>query len=183
MIDEKVLNLIEESRQRMHRQMDDLYDRKLEALNASIDDETVPNDVCLTMRGNAGFFKGKRPIAVILPDGSEIPAKTWKVVAHTILSDCIDDPNRCTRLMNLRGNIYGKERCIIGSNREQMDVPIKICDGLFFETTYDTETLLNVLMTRVLAVVGYDYSSIKIRFTTTRRKAETLRSQENNSSG
>ena len=51
-----------------------------------------------------------------------------------------------------------------------MDAPIKVCDGLFFETKYDTETLLNVLMTRVLDVVGYDYSSIKIRTSVTKRR-------------
>lgn len=170
MIDERVLNLIEESRQQMHKLIDDLFDERVAALKAGLPSEEVPNDVCLPMRGNAGFFKGKRPIAVILPDGNEIPAKTWKGIVLTILSHCIVDHKRYTKLMELRGSISGKERCIIGSVPFEMDAPVKICDGLFFETKYDTETLLNVLMTRVLDAVGYDYSTIKIRTSVTKRR-------------
>lgn len=170
MIDERVLDLIEESRQQMHKMVDDIFDKRLAALKAGQPSEEVPNDVCLPLRGYAGFFKGKRPFAVILPDGNEIPAKTWKGIVLTILSDCIADHHRYTKMMSLRGSISGKERCIIGSIPFEMDAPIKVCDGLFFETKYDTETLLNVLMTRVLDVVGYDYSSIKIRTSVTKRR-------------
>lgn len=34
--------------------------------------------------------------------------------------------------------------------------------GLFLETHYDTETLLNILMNRILRPIGYDYSAIRV---------------------
>lgn len=39
---------------------------------------------------------------------------------------------------------------------------MQICDQLWMETKYDTETLLNVLMVRIFDVAGYDYSGIRI---------------------
>ena len=43
-----------------------------------------------------------------------------------------------------------------------MRSPLQIEENLFMETHYDTETLLNILTTRILSPIGYDYSAISV---------------------
>lgn len=43
-----------------------------------------------------------------------------------------------------------------------MDSPIKIDDGIYMETKFDTESLLKVLTGRIFNAVGYDYSGIRL---------------------
>ena len=52
---------------------------------------------------------------------------------------------------------------ILGSSPEEMDVPIKVDEELYFEGKFDTEAMLNMLEKKVLEPAGVDYSSIKNR--------------------
>ena len=56
----------------------------------------------------------------------------------------------------------GKKRALLASSDEGMRSPLPIGGGLFLETHYDTETLLNILMNRILRPIGYDYSAIRV---------------------
>ena len=60
------------------------------------------------------------------------------------------------------GKISGKQRQILGKSSDTMKSPLKVGESLYFEAHYDTESLLNIMMHRVLDVVGYDYSKIKV---------------------
>ena len=75
---------------------------------------------------------------------------------------CNADSEKHVSLMNLRGKISGRERVILAKERDKMRSPLKISENLYIETHYDTETLLRTLMTRILDVVDYDYSYIKV---------------------
>jgi len=79
-----------------------------------------------------------------------------------MLSRCNADSEMHVALMNLRGKISGRERVILAKEADKMRSPMKIDDNLYFETHYDTETLLRTILTRVLDVVGYDYSHILV---------------------
>ena len=68
-------------------------------------------------------------------------------MAQVILEDCISDSACRTRLLMLREKVC----------------PIEISDGLFMESKFDTETLLNVLIDKVLTPAGYDVTGISIR--------------------
>ena len=46
-----------------------------------------------------------------------------------------------------------------------MDAPLKIDEELYFETKFDTEALISMMMKKVLEYVGYDYSGIVIQYT------------------
>lgn len=128
------------------------------------------NDTCYAggnIRGvrivnNAGYLKGKKPKEVLFPDGRRICVKKWKDVVSALLSDCISDQDRQERLLGLRGRLFGNQRRILAEDSAGMNQPMQICDRLWMETKYDTETLLNVLMFRVFDAVGYDYSGIRI---------------------
>ena len=109
-----------------------------------------------------GVFKGKRPAGVILSDGKRRESPTWKKVVEEILKDCNRDRVKHQALMDLRGKIMGRNRVLLGSETGKMRSPIKIDEALYVETHYDAETLLRILTTRILNVVDYDYSDIRI---------------------
>ena len=107
-------------------------------------------------------FKGKKPISVIFEDGRKFQVLTWKQLMKTVLEDCVADAEKKSALEALCGKITGKTRELISKNNENMKSPIEIAKGLYVETHYDTETLLNILMKRLLDVVSYDYNGISV---------------------
>ena len=109
-----------------------------------------------------GIFKGKRPTAIIFPNSERVDCPTWKQVVVEILKNCCEDRRKKRALMDLRGKILGRNRILLGSEEGKMRSPAKITDALYVETHYDTETMLKILLTRILAPVNYDYSNIKI---------------------
>ena len=110
---------------------------------------------------NPAIFKGKKPTVVIFGN-EETEARTWKMVAEEIMKRCNADPEKHVALMNLRGMISGRERVFIAKDGSRMNSPKKIDENLYIETNYDAETLLRVLLTRILDAVDYDYSSISV---------------------
>lgn len=109
---------------------------------------------------NTTGFKGKKVIAVIL-NGNRIITPTWKMVVKVILSDVISDENNKVKLLNLCDKILGRKRNRLSSSPDEMKSPLKLGKNLYVETHYDTETLMNLLLT-ILNDISYDYSSIKI---------------------
>jgi hypothetical protein len=107
------------------------------------------------------IFVGQKPEAVII-NGERIPTKTWRLVYKEVLQDCIKDPARYELLMSLRGRIAGQQRVFIASSPNGMTRPLEVCEGLYAETHYGSETLMHILTIRVLKPLGYDYSKIKI---------------------
>lgn len=110
----------------------------------------------------AGIFKGKRPTGVIFADGRRTENPTWKSVAEELLKDCCKDSDQRQALMDLRGKVLGRNRVLLGSETGKMRSPVKIDEALYIETHYDAETLMRILTTRILDMVGYDYSKIRI---------------------
>ena len=107
-------------------------------------------------------FVGKKPEAVLI-DGESIPVKTWKMVYKVILQHCIQDPVYHERLMALRDRILGQQRVLISASPDGMNSPLEICEGLYAEVHYGSQTLMHILTIRVLTPIRYDYSHIKIR--------------------
>ncbi len=109
------------------------------------------------------IFKGTKPTNVIFPGRPPIHVTTWKQVVCTIMTQCMDNETYKNRLFDLSGNISGKKRMMLAKTSDGMRSPLKLCDnGLYMETHYDTETLLNILTLRILDVIRYDYTGIQI---------------------
>ena len=96
--------------------------------------------------------------------GEWIETPTWRKVAQKILQTCNEQPDIHERFMEMCGKVAGRWRTILGSSPEEMDVPIKVDEELYFEGKFDTEAMLNMLEKKVLEPAGVDYSSIKIRY-------------------
>lgn len=78
------------------------------------------------------------------------------------LKDCDRDESRHEALMSLRNRVYGSSRIIFGDSSDEMKSPIEVSKNAYFEAHYDVESLLRITLTRILSVVGYDYSGIQV---------------------
>ena len=114
--------------------------------------------------GYRAELKGKRPLEVQCALGEWIETPTWGKVAQKIVQTCNEQPDVHERFMEMCGKVAGRWRTILGSSPEEMDVPIKVDEELYFEGKFDTEAMLNMLEKKVLEPAGVDYSSIKIRY-------------------
>lgn len=110
-------------------------------------------------------LKGKKPAGIKFATGETIETSTWKKIVQTILKHCNRQPDMHEKLMELRGKVFGRQRIILGKSPDEMDVPVKIDEGLYFEAKFDTEALITMMTKKVLEPAGYDYSGIKIRYT------------------
>ena len=110
-------------------------------------------------------LKGKKPIGLEFASGVSVKTPTWKSVVQTIMQHCNSQPDKHERLMQLSGKVAGRQRILLGKSAEEMDVPIKIDEELYFEAKFDTEALLTMMTKKVLEPIGYDYSQIIIQYT------------------
>lgn len=108
-------------------------------------------------------FKGKRPVAVIYHDGTEVPVSTWKQAARQLLRDCAEIEMMRDRLQDLQGKVFGRSRLLLSDSPEGLHAPLEYHPNMFFESYFDTESLLRVLTTRVFDPIGYDYQGIRLR--------------------
>ena len=110
----------------------------------------------------AAFFKGKKPTSITLSGNRRKIVRTWKQVAVELLKDCIQDSRRKAQILALRGVAGGRKRSFIAATDENMRSPEKIDDYIYLECHYDTETLLHVILERILAHTDYDCSPVTI---------------------
>ena len=109
-------------------------------------------------------FKGKKPVSLILPGGTEVNTPSWKKAVTAILQDCNSDPRRHKWMLELRGRVFGNFRPLLAKMPEGMVAPLKIDEGLYWESKFDTEALLRNLTDKLLSKVGYDYQGVVVRY-------------------
>lgn len=159
---------LQELREELIREIDEKIEKmivqlkKEECILAQKQNKMKNYESIYSLNAGTGFYKGKKPIAIIFEDGRRVECPTWKKVMEEILKDCCTDKVKHQALMDLRGKILGRNRVLVGSETGKMRGPVKIDEALYVETHYDTETLLRILTTRILEAVDYDYSKIQI---------------------
>ena len=149
-----------ECRQRVDSKCDALTSRVLEEGGAELkEDERV-----LTLAAMPSAFKGKKPVSLILPGGAEVNTPSWKKAVTAILQDCNSDPRRHKWMLELRGRVFGNFRPLLAKTPEGMGAPLKIDEGLYWESKFDTEAMLRNLTDKLLSKVGYDYQGVVVRY-------------------
>jgi len=118
-------------------------------------------EVVYPLTVNPATFRKKTPICLLI-DEKRIVTPTWKKVFEVLVLRCIEDNRKHNALMQLRNEILGRERVLLSDNSEGMRRPFKISDGLYAETHYDTESLMRILLHRILGEVDFDYSGISV---------------------
>lgn len=108
------------------------------------------------------IFKGTKPTGVIFGGNTRVDVRTWRQVAEVVMQDCIASRNNKAALQELCGRITGKKRTLLDSTPEGMRSALQLDENLYMETHYDVENLLNILTTRILDAVHYDYGRITV---------------------
>ena len=102
--------------------------------------------------------------------GTEITTPTWKKAVSAILEDCDAAPHLHEQLLALRGRVNGNFRPLLSDRPDGMAAPLKISEGLYWESKFDTEALLYNLTEKLLNVIGYDCQRVVIRYHIPRQK-------------
>lgn len=157
-----ILPEVERCREKMHRQIDDAFNNFLLSL-AGEDLAQGDGDRRLPLAAPAAMFKGTKPEMVILPDRNMVPVHTWKQAVSAILADCCADAQRREQMLELRGKVAGNFRYLLSDRPDGMSAPLKICEGLYVESKFDTEALLQNVTGKLLERVGYDYWRVVIQ--------------------
>lgn len=160
MIDEKTRQIIEETRQSLHKRIDSQFDEFIEGLESgrSMRDPCR----CMSLKTMPAYFKGNKPISIVYPDGTIDYTSTWRMVAKSLLQRCAEDDVMRERMYALCDRASGKIRYILSSKPDGMDSPIEICPNMYFEGKYDTESMLRVITNRIFDTIGYRYLDIEI---------------------
>lgn len=122
--------------------------------------EDFPPIVMQHWIGDCGYFKGKKPLAVIFQGKRRIEVKTWKEAVLVVMQDC--EIGFHEQLEYLCGKAYGKQRVLLAEKPDRLQVPLQVGEKIYLEVKFDTESLLRVLTERILYAVGYDYGDIQI---------------------
>ncbi len=161
-----IIQELEAMRMRMIQEINTEFDVLIDRLSREVPASNVaatPRDyeIAYPLVAGSGLFKGKKPIAVII-DNERFGVSTWKQLASTLLNQCMKTPVYATALRALAGKVNGQKRTILSQLPTGMRSPLKLETGLYFETHYDTETLLNILLTRILFPIGYDCKNVMV---------------------
>ena len=107
------------------------------------------------------IFKGEKPTCVLFGTRRVI-ARTWKDVFKHLILECNANTKKHKALMELRDKVLGRERTLLAGTAQGMRRPFKIDKNMYVETHYDTESLIRILLHRILDEVGFDYSNISV---------------------
>ena len=78
---------------RLRRELHALVDQHMDDFVKRIGDGNLSSKTVMacSLAGPDYFFKGKKPVSVVLPGGEERPCKTWREAVSMILKDCNAD--------------------------------------------------------------------------------------------
>ena len=163
---QELLDEIERSRAQIHQIVDAQIDAFiLRTIIGDLSEYIQDTGAHVTpLSSAASRCKGMKPVAVVLPGGEKVEVSTWKKAAVAILRDCDADPRRHELLMDLRGKVAGNFRQLLGQTTNEMNAPLKINDGLYLESKFDTQALLDNLVRKVLRRTGYDCGGVAVLY-------------------
>ena len=156
---------IVEYAEKIREELHELIDRQIDSflLRMETGERLDPPETVLPLSAMAAYFKGKKPVAILYPDGMEAPVSTWKKAAAQLLRQCAEDGQMRGRLEMIRGKVFGRNRLLFSDSGRGMDVPLEVYPNMFLESKFDTETLLKVITKRIFDPIGYDYSGIRLK--------------------
>lgn len=118
-------------------------------------------EYCLLLTASPHLFIGEKPVSVLF--GTErVEVKSWHDVYGVILTRCNQDEKYHQLLMYLRGKAAGKCRVFLSDTPDTMKRPIKIDEGLYGETHYGSQTLMHILVNRILFPIGFDCRNVSV---------------------
>lgn len=157
-----LINEIRENQNQLILMINTTFDelvKKVEKMQRGEENDEMEYEITYPIT-NTSVFKGKKPIAVKIQN-KRVITPTWKKVVETILKEVLEDEQMKNKIFGLRDVLLGRVRTRVSKKKNQMRSPLKLCDELYIETHYDTETLMNLLL-EILDSISYDYNNIKV---------------------
>ena len=163
MTSNEMIKILEQSRAEILALVNAEFD-KMKALISNDEQKSEPLQlsVDIPLLSNGSLFKGKKPLCILFENGEVQDTLSWKKVAKILLEKCRSNPETNKRLGEICGLISGKNRILFGWDSSEMNYPIEV-DGMYLETKLDTETLMNVLVKRILIPAGFDGRGVSIK--------------------
>jgi len=166
------INLTRQELNKIRQSMIDVINNSFDRIIAGLGEDSADNannenpmpelsEWKMSLKTNPVLFRKQKTLAVMFGE-ERVPVKSWAGVVVAVLTHCIQDPVYHDKLMKLRGRIAGKERFFIAENPSDMKRPKEICEGLYVEVMYGSETLMHILVNRILRAIGYDCSDIYV---------------------
>jgi hypothetical protein len=135
--------------------------KRLQSTEEETERISIKHETIYPLTADPSIFKGTTPTCVLFGTRRAI-AHTWKNVFKLLIQECNKNTVHHKTLMELRNKILGRERILLSDNPRGMRRPFQIDKKMFAETHYDTESLMRVLLHRILDEVGFDYSDISV---------------------
>ena len=157
-----LINEIRENQNQLILMINTTFDelvKKVEKMQRGEENDEMEYEITYPIT-NTSVFKGKKPISVKIQN-KRVITPTWKKVVETILKEVLEDEQMKNKIFGLRDVLLGRVRTRVSKKKNQMRSPLKLCDELYIETHYDTETLMNLLL-EILDSISYDYNNIKV---------------------
>ncbi len=157
-----LINEIRENQNQLILMINTTFDelvKKVEKMQRGEENDEMEYEITYPIT-NTSVFKGKKPIAVKIQN-KRVITPTWKKVVETILKEVLEDEQMKNKIFGLRDVLLGRVRTRVSKKKDKMRSPLKLCDELYIETHYDTETLMNLLL-EILDSISYDYNNIKV---------------------
>ena len=157
-----LINEIRENQNQLILMINTTFDelvKKVEKIQRGEENDEMEYEITYPIT-NTSVFKGKKPIAVKIQN-KRVITPTWKKVVETILKEVLEDEQMKNKIFGLRDVLLGWVRTRVSKKKDKMRSPLKLCDELYIETHYDTETLMNLLL-EILDSISYDYNNIKV---------------------
>ncbi len=157
-----LINEIRENQNQLILMINTTFDelvKKVEKMQRGEENDEMEYEITYPIT-NTSVFKGKKPIAVKIQN-KRVITPTWKKVVENILKEVLEDEQMKNKIFGLRDVLLGRVRTRVSKKKDQMRSPLKLCDELYIETHYDTETLMNLLL-EILDSISYDYNNIKV---------------------
>lgn len=157
-----LINEIRENQNQLILMINTTFDelvKKVEKMQRGEENDEMEYEITYPIT-NTSVFKGKKPIAVKIQN-ERVITPTWKKVVENILKEVLEDEQMKNKIFGLRDVLLGRVRTRVSKKKDKMRSPLKLCDELYIETHYDTETLMNLLL-EILDSISYDYNNIKV---------------------
>ena len=146
----------------LNSQLSEVYDELMTMKNGERNYPELREPTPFHITDRNTVLKSRKPKMIRLPDGELKVVKTWRAAVDLILKDCSKSEKRMKVISDMSDKIAGKTRMIVSKDRDRMDSPIEIGDGIYFETHYGTDTLFDVMKKYILEPTGYDYQNVLI---------------------
>lgn len=144
-------------RKKLHSEIDEIFER----LQLSLIGKEKEESYELSLMMSPKQFKGLRPSAIIYSNGRKETVRTWRDAVEKLLKDC--DAKMHDRLSAIVEDMQGRTRPIMAHTAEELKNPMRIGEGIYMESRYDTESLIHIMTKRIFNALDYEYSEIKIR--------------------